>query len=102
MATPSAPTERAVLDVLRTIRDPDQGQDIVSLGLVKDLRIQDAEVSFTLAFAGQAPATKAALHSGASKAVSALHELEDQYGERFRPAPALVEMAREGGRYYPT
>jgi 3-hydroxyacyl-CoA dehydrogenase/enoyl-CoA hydratase/3-hydroxybutyryl-CoA epimerase len=38
---------------------------------------------------------------GASKVVSALHELEDQYGERFRPAPALVEMAREGGRYYP-
>ena len=38
---------------------------------------------------------------GASKVVSTLHELEDQYGERFRPAPALVEMAREGGRYYP-
>jgi 3-hydroxyacyl-CoA dehydrogenase/enoyl-CoA hydratase/3-hydroxybutyryl-CoA epimerase len=38
---------------------------------------------------------------GPSKVVSTLHELEDQYGERFRPAPALVEMAREGGRYYP-
>ena len=38
---------------------------------------------------------------GASKVVSTLHELEDQYGERFRPTPALVEMAREGGRYYP-
>ena len=37
---------------------------------------------------------------GASKVVSTLQELEDQYGERFRPAPALVEMAREGGRYY--
>ena len=72
MAIPTAPTERAVLDALRAIRDPDQGQDIVSLGLVKELRIQDAEVSFTLAFAGQAPATKAALHSGASKAVSQL------------------------------
>ena len=72
MATPTAPTERAVLDALRAIRDPDQGQDIVSLGLVKELRIADAEVSFTLAFAGQAPATKAALHSGASKAVSQL------------------------------
>jgi hypothetical protein len=34
--------------------------------------------------------------------VSTLHELEDQYGERFRPAPALVELARQGGRYYPT
>jgi 3-hydroxyacyl-CoA dehydrogenase/enoyl-CoA hydratase/3-hydroxybutyryl-CoA epimerase len=38
---------------------------------------------------------------GASKVVSTLHELEDQYGDRFRPAPALVEMARQGGRYYP-
>jgi 3-hydroxyacyl-CoA dehydrogenase / enoyl-CoA hydratase / 3-hydroxybutyryl-CoA epimerase len=39
---------------------------------------------------------------GASKVVSTLHELEDQYGERFRPTPALVEMARQGGRHYPT
>ena len=37
---------------------------------------------------------------GASRVVSALHELEDQYGDRFRPAPALAEMARQGGRYY--
>ena len=37
---------------------------------------------------------------GASRVVSTLHELEDQYGERFRPAPALAEMARQGGRYY--
>jgi ATP-binding protein involved in chromosome partitioning len=72
MTTPAAPTERSVLDALRLIHDPDRGQDIVSLGLVKELRIHDAEVSFTLAFAGQAPATKAALHSSASKAVSQL------------------------------
>jgi 3-hydroxyacyl-CoA dehydrogenase/enoyl-CoA hydratase/3-hydroxybutyryl-CoA epimerase len=39
---------------------------------------------------------------GASRVVSTLHELEDQYGERFRPAPALAEMARQGGRYYAT
>jgi 3-hydroxyacyl-CoA dehydrogenase/enoyl-CoA hydratase/3-hydroxybutyryl-CoA epimerase len=37
---------------------------------------------------------------GASRVVSTLHELEDQYGERFRPTPALAEMARQGGRYY--
>jgi 3-hydroxyacyl-CoA dehydrogenase/enoyl-CoA hydratase/3-hydroxybutyryl-CoA epimerase len=39
---------------------------------------------------------------GASRVVSTLHELEDQYGARFRPAPALAEMARQGSRYYPT
>jgi ATP-binding protein involved in chromosome partitioning len=72
MTTPAAPTESAVLEALRLIRDPDGGQDIVTLGLVRELRIQGAEVSFTLAFAGQAPATKAALHSSASKAVSQL------------------------------
>ena len=38
---------------------------------------------------------------GARGGVATLHELQDQFGERFRPAPALVEMAREGGRYYP-
>jgi ATP-binding protein involved in chromosome partitioning len=70
MPTPPAPTEHTVLDALRLVHDPDRGEDIVTLGLVKELRIQDAEVSFTLAFAGQAPATKAALHSSASKAVS--------------------------------
>jgi 3-hydroxyacyl-CoA dehydrogenase/enoyl-CoA hydratase/3-hydroxybutyryl-CoA epimerase len=39
---------------------------------------------------------------GALKVVATLQELEDQYGDRFRPAPALVEMARQGSRYYAT
>jgi 3-hydroxyacyl-CoA dehydrogenase/enoyl-CoA hydratase/3-hydroxybutyryl-CoA epimerase len=39
---------------------------------------------------------------GASRVVSTLQELENQFGERFRPAPALAELARQGGRYYPT
>ena len=68
----TTPTESTVLAALRAVRDPDQGQDIVTLGLVKELHVHDAEVSFTLAFAGQSPATKATLHSSASKAVSQL------------------------------
>ena len=62
-------TEAAVLGALRSVTDPDGGKDVVSLGLVQDLRITDGEVSFTLAFAGQSPQSKVALHSGASKAV---------------------------------
>ncbi len=63
-------TESAVLQALRSVEDPDQRKDIVSLGLVRDLQIQGSEISFTLAFTTQPPATKAALHSGAQKAVS--------------------------------
>jgi ATP-binding protein involved in chromosome partitioning len=72
MSTPGSPsiTESAVLDVLRTVKDPDLGKDIVTLGLVRDLHVHDSEVAFTLAFSGQAPATKVTLHSGASKAVA--------------------------------
>jgi ATP-binding protein involved in chromosome partitioning len=62
-------TERAVLDALRRVMDPESQRDVVSLGMVRDVVIDDAQVSFSLALAGQAPATKVALHSGASRAV---------------------------------
>ncbi len=38
---------------------------------------------------------------GAGRVVETLHELQDAFGQRFRPAPALTEMARQGSRYYP-
>ena len=40
------PSESAVLDVLRSVQDPDLRKDIVSLGFVKDLRIEGGNVSF--------------------------------------------------------
>ena len=38
---------------------------------------------------------------GAARVVETLQDLMDSFGQRFRPAPALAEMARQGGRYYP-
>ncbi|HEU4681424.1 MAG TPA: 3-hydroxyacyl-CoA dehydrogenase NAD-binding domain-containing protein, partial [Gemmatimonadales bacterium] len=38
---------------------------------------------------------------GAGRVVETLYQLQEQYGERFRPAPALLEMSRRSGRYYP-
>jgi 3-hydroxyacyl-CoA dehydrogenase/enoyl-CoA hydratase/3-hydroxybutyryl-CoA epimerase len=37
---------------------------------------------------------------GADRVVETLRRLEEQYGPRFTPAPALVDMAERGGRYY--
>src|SRR6266849_1004517 len=62
-------TEQAVLEALRGVKDPEQQQDIVALGLIRDLTIAESEVAFTLAFTTQSPASKATMHSMASRAV---------------------------------
>jgi 3-hydroxyacyl-CoA dehydrogenase/enoyl-CoA hydratase/3-hydroxybutyryl-CoA epimerase len=35
------------------------------------------------------------------RVVETLYQLQEHFGERFRPAPSLLEMAKSGGRYYP-
>lgn len=41
-------TERQVLDALRNVIEPDLGRDIVSLNMVKNIRIDGEKVSFTV------------------------------------------------------
>jgi 3-hydroxyacyl-CoA dehydrogenase/enoyl-CoA hydratase/3-hydroxybutyryl-CoA epimerase len=38
---------------------------------------------------------------GPARVVETLYQLQEHFGERFRPAPSLLEMAKSGGRYYP-
>jgi ATP-binding protein involved in chromosome partitioning len=65
-------SEQDVLQALRGIKDPESQQDIVSVGLVRDVDVRAGEVSFTLAFGAQPPQTKAMIHSMATKLVSRL------------------------------
>ncbi len=41
-------TEERVLEALKVVQDPDRGQDIVRLGMVKGIQIKDAHVFFAL------------------------------------------------------
>jgi ATP-binding protein involved in chromosome partitioning len=70
-------TEEAVLQALRTVQDPDAGKDIVSLGLVQGMTIQDGRVSFSLQFTAQPAVAKAQIHSQARKVVAALPGVSD-------------------------
>ncbi len=48
MTSNRTPIEEAVLNALRTVMDPDLHKDIVTLNFVKDLKVDDGRVSFTV------------------------------------------------------
>ena len=66
------PTDSAVLTALRVVVDPDIRRDIVSLGFVKDLAIDEGRVSFTIELTTPACPVKEQLRSEAAAAVQAL------------------------------
>jgi ATP-binding protein involved in chromosome partitioning len=61
-----------VLSVLRTIQDPDLHKDIVTLGFVKDVRIEDGEVDFTIELTTPACPVKDAMKAEAEQKVASL------------------------------
>src|SRR5256714_9832880 len=59
-----------VLDALKVVRDPDLNRDIVSLGFVKDLRIDGGRVAFTIELTTPACPVKDQMRDQARAAVS--------------------------------
>ncbi len=65
-------TESAVLDALRSVKDPDLHRDIVTLGFVKDLKIDGGRVAFTIELTTPACPVKDAMREQARAAVAAV------------------------------
>jgi Mrp family chromosome partitioning ATPase/DUF971 family protein len=65
-------TEAQILDSLRVILDPDLGKDIVSLGFVKNLKIEGAKVSFSLELTTPACPVRDEFKERAEKAAGAV------------------------------
>ena len=64
--------EAAVLDALRAVKDPDLHKDIVALGFVKNLRIANGDVAFSIELTTPACPVKDLLREQARAAVAAL------------------------------
>ena len=64
--------QRAVLEALKVVRDPDLQRDIVSLGFVKDLRIDGDRVAFTIELTTPACPVKDQMRDQARAAVQQL------------------------------
>lgn len=70
-------TEQAVLAALATIQDPDLHRDIVSLGFVKDVRIADGKVSFTIELTTPACPVRKQMEEAARAAVARLPGVQE-------------------------
>ncbi len=71
MTTPPVNEER-VLAVLDTVLDPELGRSLVAAEMIKDLRIQDGEVFFTLELTTPACPMRETLRQAAERVVSEL------------------------------
>jgi len=64
--------EQLVLDSLRQIKDPDLHKDIVTLGFIRDLKIDGGNVSFRIVLTTPACPVKAEMESAAKEIVGSL------------------------------
>jgi ATP-binding protein involved in chromosome partitioning len=65
-------SEQSVLDALRQIKDPDLHKDIVTLGFIKDLKIEGGAISFRIVLTTPACPVKEQMESAAKEVVGAL------------------------------
>jgi ATP-binding protein involved in chromosome partitioning len=70
-------TPDAVLAALRGVKDPESQQDVVALGLVRDLAIDGDRVVFSLAFTTQPPPSRVTMHAMATRLVGQLPGVRD-------------------------
>jgi ATP-binding protein involved in chromosome partitioning len=68
--------EAVVLEALKSVKDPDLGRDIVSLGFVKNLAIDGSDVSFAIELTTPACPVKDQMRDEAHAAVTALGATE--------------------------
>jgi ATP-binding protein involved in chromosome partitioning len=84
-------TQEQVLGVLRTVQDPDLHKDIVTLGFVKDVKVQDDAVDFTIELTTPACPVRDQMKAEAEQKVATLP------GVRVARAQMTANVRARGG-----
>ncbi|MCH7812053.1 MAG: Mrp/NBP35 family ATP-binding protein [Chloroflexi bacterium] len=71
------PTEQEILEALKRVEDPDLHRDIVSLGFVKDIEVQDGRVNLRIVLTTPACPVREELRSQAEELLKALPGVQD-------------------------
>lgn len=94
-------TKDAVLEALRTVQDPELNNDLVSLGMIKDVQVDGGRVTFELELTSPACPMRAQLRDAARAAVEDLPEVDEvtiKMSSRVRTAAGGGKAAIPGVR----
>lgn len=69
-------TEEQIIDALRNVQDPDLGQDLVTLNMIKDIKIDGKKVSFTVVLTTPACPMKDMINNACMNAVKHIVDKE--------------------------
>ncbi len=92
--TDGSPSEEQVLAALRQVMDPDLHRDIVSLGMIRDVAIQDGQVKFKFVLTTPACPMRGELQRWAEEAVASVPGVKGVTVDMS----AEVQAARASGR----
>jgi ATP-binding protein involved in chromosome partitioning len=70
-------TEKLVLEALSKVDEPELGKDLVSLGMIKDISISGAQISFTVELTTPACPWRGQIEQEAKDAVEKLEGVEE-------------------------
>lgn len=91
MAYSQPVTSANVLDALRKVTEPSSGKDLVSLGLVANVRVQQGKVSFDVYVPSSAASHTDALRAACVNAVKSISGVEAVMPNLFqKPKPRVV------------
>jgi ATP-binding protein involved in chromosome partitioning len=97
----SGVTDEQVLSVLKRVQDPDLRKDIVSLGFIRNLKVETGTVSFDLNLTTPACPVKDQMRDEAIalvKAIPGVQNVEVKMTSEVRQAPQLDKTALSGVR----
>jgi ATP-binding protein involved in chromosome partitioning len=92
-------TQEAALAALRKVKDPELNRDLVSLGMVKDLRVEGSAVSLQVELTTPACPLRETIGRDVEAALRAAgaEKVELHFGARVRSAPGVAESSMTPG-----
>ncbi|MDX6591716.1 MAG: hypothetical protein QOJ13_912 [Gaiellales bacterium] len=92
-------TEEQVFDALRVVEDPELGMDVVDLGLVYDVRVEDSTVTLTYSLTSMGCPAGAMIEEQMREVVSAMDGIESVVTDLTWTPPWSPEMMSDDAKF---